>query len=243
MNATLDLMSDHRSVRSFTGDPVPDDDVRRAVAAAQMAATSSHVQGYSILQVTDAAKREALVSLTGGQRYVAAAGAFFAVCGDLRRHWLVARQHGKPHEDNLETFLLAVIDASLVAQNLVLAFESMGYGICYIGGLRNQLSEVDRLLDIPDGVFPLYGLCVGTPATRPGTKPRLPVEAVLARDSFPSDEELLRHIAGYDETMAAYYRSRGLEGRDWSGGIWRKFARAFREDLADYYASKGARLS
>lgn len=243
MNATLDLLNDHRSVRRFTGEPVPDPDVRRAVSAAQMAATSSHVQAYSILQVTDPAKRQELVTLTGGQRYVAEAGAFFVMCGDLRRHRLVARGQGKPHQDNLETFLLAVIDASLFAQNLVLAFESMGYGICYIGGLRNQLSDVDRLLDVPEGVLPLFGLCVGTPASRPERKPRLPVDTVLYRDTFPDDATLDAGIAAYDATMAAYYESRGLDGRDWSGGIWRKFARAFREDLADYYTSKGARLS
>jgi FMN reductase (NADPH) len=236
-------MSDHRSVRSFTDAPVPGQDVRRAVQAAQMAATSSHVQGYSLFQVTDADQWSALVRLTGGQAYVATAGAFFVVCGDLRRHWIVAKTQGKPHQDNLETFLLAVIDTSLFAQNLVLAFESMGYGICYIGGLRNQLPEVDRLLAIPHGVLPLYGLCVGVPASREERRPRLPVDAVFFEGAFPDDETLAGHIAEHDRTMADYYAARGLTGRDWSGGIWRKFARALRDDLADYYTSKGARLS
>lgn len=242
VSSTTDLMRRHRSIRTYTDEPVDDGLVRRAVEAAQMAATSSHIQAYGLLRVRDEAMRAELEKLTGNQAYVARAGAFFVVCGDVRRHRLIAEKRGVPNLQNLETFLLSVIDASLFAQNLVLAFESEGLGICYIGGLRNHLPDVDRLLDLPDGVFPLYGLCVGHPADDPAVKPRLPVDAVLFEDRYPDDERMLALIDAYDDTMAAYYASRGLEGRNWSGGIARRFVKETRTDLAEYYASKGARL-
>lgn len=242
MNETLATIQAHRSIRTFADESLDDEVVRRAVAAAQMAATSSNIQGYSCLRVQDAAAREALVELTGGQPQVAEAGAFFVLCGDQRRHRLLAERAGRAYEPNLETFLLCVIDVSLFAQNFVLAFESMGYGICYIGGLRNRLAEVDALLELPGDVLPLYGLCVGRPAEDPGQRPRLPIEAVLFDERYPTDETMSGYVADYDRAMSAYYDERGKPGHDWSGGISRKFAVPRREHLAGYYAGKGARL-
>ena len=76
-NATLDLLLRHRSIRSYTDDVVPDAHVRAAVEAGQAASTSSAVQAYSLLQITEPEVRAALVPLTGGQEKVADAGAFF----------------------------------------------------------------------------------------------------------------------------------------------------------------------
>jgi nitroreductase len=235
-------MRAHSSVRRYTDEPISDETIREAVATAQMAATSSHVQAYSLLRITDPETRERLVTLTGNQRFTAEAGAFFVVCGDLRRHQLVAARHGERAVQNLETFILAAVDASLFAQNLVLALESLGLGICYIGGLRNRLPDVDALLELPHGVLPFYGLSVGHVAEKPEVKPRLPLGAVLFEDRYPDDETMLAEIDAYDGEMARYYEGRGLPGRNWSGGIRRKFAKATREHLARYYTSKGAVL-
>ncbi|MEM7308601.1 MAG: oxygen-insensitive NADPH nitroreductase [Planctomycetota bacterium] len=243
MNDTLDLLARHRSIRRFRDEPLDERAVRAAVAAAQHASTSSNIQAYSLLRVRDAGKREQLVELTGGQPQVAACGGFFVVCGDQRRHALAAEAAESAYAPNLETFLLAAVDASLFAQNLCLAFESLGYGICYIGGLRNRLAEADELLELPEHVLPLYGLCVGVPDQEPSLRPRLPVDAVLFDDRYPDDETVLASLAEYDRTMAAYYAERGKPGYTWTGGITRKFARENRAHLAGFYRSKGARLS
>jgi FMN reductase (NADPH) len=242
MNPTIETILAHRSIRRFKPDPVPPDHVRAAVAAGQAASTSSAVQASCVIHVTDPAERARLAELTGPQEKVATAGAFLVVAGDTRRHRLAARRDGQPHEPSLESFLVAVIDASLLAQNMTLAFESMGYGCCYIGGLRNHLPEVDRLLEIPEGVYPIYGLCVGVPDEDPSHRPRLPVEAVLSEGRYPSDEEVLAHLAAYDATYERYLAERGAEPRTWSGIMARKFTAAQRPDLAGYYRSKGASL-
>lgn len=238
--AVLMAMSDHRSVRSFEAEPLHDGTIERAVAAAQCAATSSWIQGYHLLQVTDPGERSRLAALSGGQPQVAEAGAFFAVCGDVRRHQLAALDAGEPYAACTETFLLSVIDASLFAQNLTLAFESMGFGTCYIGGLRNDIVGVDGVLALPYGVFPLFGLCVGVPKERPEKRPRMNPRAVWSKDRYPSDKGLRTAIAEHDAVAADYYARRGAPGRDWSGGIWRKFAITLRPDLRAYYESKGA---
>jgi len=248
-DALLAHLAAHHSVRRFTGDVLPDADLRRAVAAAQMASTSSHVQAYSLLRVTDADERARLAELTGGQRQVAEAGAFLVVQADVRRHALAAARAERPLARNLESFLVAVIDASLFAQNLAVALEAMGYGICFIGGLRNDLPAVDELLELPDGVMPLFGLCVGVPAdlpdehpAKPVHRPRLPVDGLLFESRYPDDQAMLERMDEHDADMERHYAERGKPGYNWSGGLVRRNARPSREGLADYYRSKGAVL-
>lgn len=239
---TIEGLLAHRSIRRFAPDPVPEAALERWVRAGQAASTSSHVQATSVIRIVDPEARERLVELTGGQRQVADAGAFLVICGESRRHRLLAERAGTPCRENFESFLVAAIDAALFAQNLVVAAESEGMGICYIGGLRNDLPAVDALLELPAGVFPLFGLCLGTPAADPAVKPRLPLEGVLFTDRYGSDAQLERAIDTHDEVMGAHYAARGLEGRTWSGGVARKIAALHREELAEYYRSKGARI-
>ncbi len=238
----LSLLHAHRSIRDYAPEAIDDATIARAVCAAQMASTSSNVQAYCLLQVTDPEKRRQLAELAGGQAQVATAGAFFVVCGDCRRHALICEREGGPCETNFETFLVATIDAALFAQNLAVAFEAMGYGMCYIGGLRNDLPAVDRLLELPRHVFPYFGLCVGRPAAKPDTKPRLPVEAVWFKDAYPGDAEMLERVGEYDARMTAYYEERIGKRRDWSTAIRRLRGQRKREELADYYRGKGAAL-
>lgn len=235
-------MSKHCTIRAFRGEPVPRETIEKCVRAARQAASSSNVQGYCLLQVTDAHERARLRELTGDQRQVEEAGAFFAVCADEHRHALIAQDAGAQIGRNFESFLVAVIDATLFAQNLVLAFESEGYGTCYIGGLRNQLDEVDRLLELPEGVYPLFGLCVGVPDETPATRPRLDPRALWFEGRYPSDATKRDWIAEHDERAARYYAERGSPGRTWTGGLMRKITTRLRESVPAFYRSKGARL-
>ncbi len=214
-----------------------------AVAAGQSASTSSAIQSYCVIRVTDPSRRRKLAELTGPQQKVAESGAFFVICGDTRRHRLISERAGQPYDTRLEAFLLAVIDATLFAQNMVLAFEALGYGICYIGGLRNNLAEVDRLLEIPMGIYPLYGLCVGVPAEEPAPRPRLPVDGVLFEDRYPDDETILGLVDEYDRTHQSYTRTGAGATRPWPTLTAEKFTEPRRADLGRFYRGKGATLT
>ena len=240
----LSHMRAHRSVRQFSGVPLSDADVAEACSAAQMASTSSYVQAYSLLRVRDAKKRETLAELTGGQAQVQKAGGFFVILADVRRHHLITARAERGLARNLESFLVAVIDAALFAQNLALAFEAQGHGICYIGGLRNHLDQVDALLELPADVFPLFGLCAGqaSPEDEHVTRPRLPLKAMLFDETYPSDEAMLSAVDAYDDQVAAHYAERGLKGRDWTGGLIRRLETPIRKELLAYFQSKGAQF-
>jgi len=243
MNPTIELLNSHRSIRVYKDEPVPDEHVRAAVEAGQMASSSSAVQAYCLIRVRNQANREKIAELAGPQQKVAQCGAFFVVCGDTRRHRVAAARDGNTYDQRLEAFLVATIDASLFCEKMVIAFESLGYGVCYIGGLRNHIAEVDELLELPEGVYPLYGLCVGVPAEEPGPRPRLPMEGVLFEDKYPGDDEMLERLAEYDDGYTRYLTERGAKNTEgWSKRMGAKYATPERTHLGPYYKGKGAGL-
>jgi FMN reductase (NADPH) len=200
-NPTLDLMHAHASVRHYKTDPLPASLTETIVAAGQAASTSSNLQLYSVIAVTDAARREALSHLCGDQAQVARAPLFLVWCADMARLDHVCRLRGyTPVTEYVDTFLVAAVDVAIASQNTALAAESLGLGICYIGGIRSNPREVIRLLDLPRLVFPVVGMTVGYPEGTPRRRPRLPIQAVLHRERYRADQD--QALQQYDRTMA-----------------------------------------
>jgi FMN reductase (NADPH) len=111
--------------------------------------------------------------------------------------------------ESTEKFMVALIDATLAAQNAAIAAESMGLGICYIGGIRNKLEDVKGLLKTPDRVIPLFGMTVGYPEKINDQKPRLPFEHVYHEEEYEQDQDVyLRQLKEYNQVISNYYEER-----------------------------------
>ncbi len=206
-SAAIDLMLSHRSVRGYKPDPLPNGALEAIVAAAQSAATSSNLQAWSVIAVTDPAAKAECAALAGGQKHIEECPVFLLFVADLARLNRVADRAGLPHagNDSLEMFLVASIDAALAAQNAVIAAESLGLSTVYIGAMRNKPEAVASLFGLPQGAAVVFGLCLGSAAEGKGgaIKPRLPQEAVLHRgryDLAAQDDA----IARYDAAMADF---------------------------------------
>ena len=197
---TIAQIHQHGSVRSYLPKPVPREMVETIVAAGQRASTSLNLQMYSVVATTDAGKRKRLRELCGGQEHVEQAPVFLAWCADLSRLQRVCELQGYEQETGyMENLLLAVVDVSIAMQNAALAAESLGLGICCIGGIRTHPPEVIDLLELPPLVFPLVGMTLGWPERAPFVRPRLPLEAVLHWERYhANDEAALRE---YDRVM------------------------------------------
>ena len=166
-NHTIDLLINHRSVRKFTNVPVGDEVLYKPISPAKRLPVR-FLQGVTIMRVTDREKRAAFKDITGGQAYVEAAPEFLVFCADLSRPMRCCTAHGgTPAEGLTEHFIIATVDAALYAQNVAVAAESVGLGICYIGAIRNDAARVAELLDLPQQVYPVFGMCIGW---RPGTR-------------------------------------------------------------------------
>ncbi len=219
-NPALDVLLSHKSVRHFLPEVLPEASLEKIIAAAQSAATSSNLQTWSVIALQNEEQKANASVLCGDQKFIRDAPLFLVFCADLSRLTEISERANLPGEGlrYLELFLMAAIDASLAAQNAAIAAESLGLGICYVGGARNQPRELARLLKFPPRVFAVFGMAVGRPA--PGdpssVKPRLPLSEILHHETY-SPEHRVETIARYNETMQTFYREQGMkvEG-DWS---------------------------
>lgn len=218
MNDVHQLLRSHRSIRAYTDEPVADETVAAIVQCGLAAATSSNVQATTVIRVRNQATRERIAEVAGGQSHIVSCGAFLIWCADLHRAGAAAALRGATmNGGQTEQFVIATVDVALAAQNAVVAAESLGYGICYIGAIRNDPAVVCDLLGLPAQVYPVFGLCIGRPAADPEIKPRLPLAATLMEERY--DESLQKaHIESYDETIRGYYGSRsgGTKDSTWS---------------------------
>lgn len=237
MNPTIDLILSHRSIRQFTPEPVTPDQLDQILSAAQCASSSSFLQANSIIRVTDKALRKTLAELAGHQAYVAEAAEFLLFCADYQRHCQIVPE---ARTGFVEQLLIGAIDGALMAQNALLAAQSLGLGGVYIGGIRNNPAAVSEAVGLPHQVIPLFGLCLGHPAQQPEQKPRLPRALVVHENRYPNelDRSLL---AQYDQQIQEYYlaRSGNNKQQTWSGqikGILGKEARPF---MLDFLRTKG----
>ncbi|MDS9472106.1 oxygen-insensitive NADPH nitroreductase [Sporosarcina pasteurii] len=215
---TINLLTRHASVRKYKDVKVPKEDLHEIILAGQHAASSNFVQAYSVILVTDPAKREQLATLSKNPQQISTAGAVLVLCMDFYRIEKGASLLGREIDyRQAENLLVATTDVALFAQNIAIAAESKGYGICYIGGVRNAPEEISELLNLPTGVAPMYAMTIGVPDEDNEVKPRLPIEAILHENSY-DEEKYNELIPEYDQTMKTYYQNRGTNQKDisWS---------------------------
>src|ERR1700759_4539012 len=159
-NQTITLLLSHRSVRGYRPDSLPAGTLETLVAAAQSAATSSNLQTWSVIAVTDPEKKAALAKLANNQKHIEQCPLFLVWVADISRNQRLAAEERVTLETMpyLETFLVAAIDAALAAQNATVAAESLGLSTVYIGALRNHPQEVAKVVGLPRGAFAVFGM-------------------------------------------------------------------------------------
>jgi len=219
LNEVLASLLGHRSVRTFLPDALDAGVLELLIAAAQSAPTSSNLQAWSVVAVEDKEHKARLAVLARDQKQIHEAPLFLVWLADLSRLRRVASAAATTSDglDHLESFIMAVIDATLAAQNAVVAAESLGLGTVYIGAIRNEPEKVAAELDLPPGVFPVFGLVVGKPdPARPAAiKPRLPQAAVLHREHYSVEWQACA-VTLYDKIIGAFYAAQKLPQQKWT---------------------------
>ncbi|MFV0436476.1 MAG: oxygen-insensitive NADPH nitroreductase [Desulfopila sp.] len=236
MSPVIDTILAHRSIRRYTAEPIAKEQLEAIIEAGLAASSSSLLQSVSIIRITDRQKRQALARLAGEQAYVASAAEFLVFCIDFQRHFTL---DSTVRAEFMELVLIGAIDAGIMAQNCLLAAESLGLGGVYIGGLRNCPTEVDQLLDMPPRTAVLFGMCLGHPAEDPEKKPRLPARVIVHENRY--SELDMAEITRYDQTMHEYYarRSSNQKAVTWSTRVIDKLAGESRPHMLSYLHDKG----
>ncbi|MGM0215243.1 oxygen-insensitive NADPH nitroreductase [Enterococcus sp. AZ109] len=240
MDLLKQLLS-HTSVRKFSHDKLSPRIKDQLLCAAQSGSSSNFVQAYSIIEVTDPQKLAAIETVANGFGYIKDAGAFYVFVADLNKHAQILTQHQQSLEalKNEESFIVSVVDTTIAAQTMAVYAESIGLGICYIGGIRNDLFKMAELLELPEYTFPLFGMSVGYPGKKNEVKPRLPLEDVHQTNCYQSLSA--EKIAAYDQLMEDYYagRSANAGDADWSRKMLAHFHEPRRTHTTEFLKKQG----
>ncbi len=158
----LEAIRKRRSVRKYTGQPIPRTDLETIVDAGRLAATGGNRQPWDFVVVTD---RELIDQLKVAAEWMSQAGAIIAVVLDPASRWWVE-------------------DGSAAIENMLIAATALGYGSCWLEGwtLRHE-DEFKRLLRIPEEKRLLTLIPIGVPVEWP-TKEKKSLAEVIHWDLY-----------------------------------------------------------
>lgn len=196
----------HRSIREYKPDPVCNELLYEILNAGCRASTTGNMQLYSIIITSSDEGKAALAPAHFNQPSIASAPVVLTFCADFNRFnkWCRARD-AEPGFNNFLSFFTAAIDALLVAQNVCVAAESKGLGICYFGTTTYNADKIVEALKLPNGVVPVTTITLGYIAKDPGITDRLPLEAVIHRErynDYTSDD--INRIYKIKESLPVY---------------------------------------
>jgi len=247
----LARMAGHRSHRRFADHAVAPALLELLFACALSAPSKSDLQQADIVRVAERARIKAIADGIPDMPWIANAPVFLVFCGNNRRIRQIGEWRGKPFaNEHLDHFMNAAVDAGIVMTSFIRAAEAVGLGCCPISAVRNQPEATSRLLDLPAGVFPVAGLCVGYPAEEGRITPRLSLQVTVHTDRY-DEAGLKEKIEAYDrrrDTALPYRRQRNPErfGRaafyGWSEDKARQYAVPEREDFGAFIRSQGFSL-
>lgn len=192
ISETLNLLKNHRSVRKYKDQPIEQELLDQILEAGMRGSNTGNMQIYSIVVTRDAQRKKELAKFHFNQPMVANAAAVITVCLDINRwdKWCLQR-NADPAYDNLLWLLTGSVDATIVSQNICVAAEAQGLGICYLGTVLYSAPEIAEFLKLPKGVVPITTITMGYTDETPAESDRLPLDSVVHyeqyRDYTPAD--------------------------------------------------------
>jgi nitroreductase len=181
----LNLINNHRSIRKFSGQAIESKIINEILYSGTRASTTGNMQVYSIVVTEGQDLKKRLWEAHFKQNMVTEAPLILTFCADFNRFFKWCEQRkATPGYDNFLSFFTAAIDALLVAQNVALAAESKGLGICYLGTTTYMAEKIINILELPKLVVPITTLVMGYPDESPGLTDRLPLESVVHYEKY-----------------------------------------------------------
>lgn len=176
---------DHRSIRAYTSQPIADELLSKILQTGTRASNTGNFQSYSIIVTRQREQKEKLAPLHFNQPMVLQAPVLLTFCVDYNRilAWCEANQADCGHL-NLMGFTNATLDTMLLAQNVAVAAEENGLGLCFLGTVLYNLEPLIQLLELPKGVIPILAMSLGYPDEEPPMRVRLPLEAVVHYEKY-----------------------------------------------------------
>jgi nitroreductase len=196
-NPIINTMLNRKSIRKYKPEMPTDEVIETVVRAGQQAPFASQL--CSLL----------LQRRPKGMPFKAPL--LFIICVDSHKWELImAERNWSMDTDDALLLLLGIQDAALMAENMVIAAESLGMGSYFLGGIPFNSEAIIENFKLPPRVFPVVGLTMGYPAENPPPRPRYPLDFVLFEDEYPqfTKEQIQEAMRVMDEGYLAqdYYQ-------------------------------------
>ena len=188
MNPVIESLFDRKSIRVFTDREITSEEKDLILRSAVQAPTAGNQQLYTIIDVTDQTVKDILVKTCDNQPFIASAKMVLIFCADCKKWYDAFRFAGcEPRQPRVGDLALAISDATIAAQNAVVAAESLGIGSCYIGDIMENCEQHRELLKLPKYVFPCCMLVFGYPTQQQQErkKPlRSPMDSIIHENHY-----------------------------------------------------------
>ena len=137
------------SVRSFTGEAIPQDTILRILKAGMAAPSAMNCQPWEFVLVTDRSRLNELCAELPYAKMLEKAGAAIVICGNPGKDASSARHWND--------------DCAAASENILLAAHSLGLGAVWtaVNPDPARLESVRRILGIPAGIVPLNVIPLG----------------------------------------------------------------------------------
>ena len=240
MNNTIRELLARKSVRVYTDQEISAEAKAAILLAAVNAPTAGNQQLYTIIDVTDQALKDALAESCDHQPFIATGKMVLIFCADCRKWYEGFRAaDASPRKPGVGDLLLAVSDATIAAQNAVVAAESLGIGSCYIGDIMEQCEVHQEMLHLPRYVFPCCMLVFGYPTQQQLDRPkpeRAAMQHIVHENTYRDmDHNELRQLFGakagqrtFEDWMQAFCN------RKYNSDFSQEMTRSVAKYLADF---------
>ncbi len=161
----FDVLESRRSVRAYKSDAVEKEKLDRVLRAAQVAPTACNLQPWRITVLPTQGRQEDLGKVYRGP-WLAQAPLVLCVSALPDKAW--RRRDGKNYTD---------VDASIVADHIILAAAALGLGSCWIGAFDTAAAMT--VFQLEPGWEPIALAPLGYPAEEPEARPRQELEELV----------------------------------------------------------------
>jgi len=173
------------TVRNFSDREVSPELLRDMIEAAACAPTNGNMQLYSVVVTRDQERRRLLAPMHFSQPASVSANVLLTFCADFNRFvkWCEVSD-AKPGYDNFQSFMSAVFDTVILAQQFCTVAEQQGLGTCYLGTTAYNAPQIAELLELPSRVVPVITVALGYPEWEAAKCDRIPAGAFIHEEIY-----------------------------------------------------------
>jgi len=206
----LHVIYSHRTIRKFRKSQISENVLKIIVEAGQRA--PCYYQTYSIIWIRDEERVKVIAETCEDdltKSMLLNSAALLLICIDFNRFKrmldLLGHHHILREDKHPVEVVYALFEAGLVAENICLAAEVLGYGTALVSYALLEYPTVIKVCKLPQDVVPLIFICIGERAENPPPRPRWPMDVVLHENEykFVSDEVIKAYIEEAGRIYAA----------------------------------------